>query len=52
MRTLTKRQGMQSGCLDEIAFEQGWVSREELQARAEKFKKNDYGDYLSGLLRD
>ncbi len=52
VRTLTKRQGMQSGCLDEIAFEQGWVSREELQARAEKFKKNDYGDYLSGLLRD
>ncbi len=46
------RQGMQSGCLDEIAFEQGWVSKEELADRAEKFRKNDYGKYLSGLLRD
>ncbi|GGE51733.1 glucose-1-phosphate thymidylyltransferase RfbA [Actibacterium pelagium] len=52
VRTLTTRQGMQSGCLDEIAFEKGWVSRDELRKRAEKFKKNDYGDYLSGLLRE
>lgn len=52
VRTLTQRQALQSGSLDEIAFSLGWVSREELQARAEKFAKNDYGKYLSGLLRE
>ena len=50
VRTLEKRQGLQTGCLEEIAFEQGWISRDELAARAEKFKKNGYGAYLAGLL--
>ena len=50
VRTLEKRQGLQTGCLEEIAFEQGWISREDLAARAEKFKKNGYGAYLAGLL--
>ncbi len=52
VRTLEQRQGMQTGCPDEIAFEQDWISRAELTARAEKFKKNEYGRYLRGLLRD
>ncbi|MDO6586869.1 glucose-1-phosphate thymidylyltransferase RfbA [Salipiger sp. 1_MG-2023] len=51
VRTLEQRQGLQTGCPDEIAFDQGWISREELAARAEKFKKNDYGKYLAGLLK-
>ena len=50
VRTLEKRQGLQTGCLEEIAFDQGWISREDLAARAEKFKKNGYGAYLAGLL--
>ena len=51
VRTLEKRQGLQTGCLEEIAFEQGWITTEELAARAEKFRKNGYGAYLAGLLR-
>ena len=50
VRTLENRQGLQTGCLEEIAFEQGWFSREDLAARAELFAKNGYGAYLSGLL--
>lgn len=50
VRTLEKRQGLQTGCLEEIAFEQNWISREDLAARAELFKKNGYGAYLKGLL--
>jgi len=46
VRTLEKRQGQQVGCLEEIAFEQGWLSASDLRARAEIFSKNDYGDYL------
>lgn len=50
VRTLEQRQGLQMGSPDEIAFAKGWISRESLQKRAEKFSKNDYGDYLKSLL--
>ena len=50
VRTLTKRQGLQTGCLEEIAYEQGWIDDQKLQARADLFKKNDYGTYLERLL--
>ena len=50
VRTLSQRQGMQTGCLDEIAYEQGWIDRDTLAERAETFRKNDYGKYLKGLL--
>jgi len=50
VRTLENRQGLQTGCLEEIAYEQGWISREDLTTRAELFRKNGYGAYLAGLL--
>ena len=49
VRTLEKRQGMQVGCPDEIAFAQRWISRDDLVARAKIFAKNDYGAYLMQL---
>ena len=52
VRTLEKRQGQQAGCPEEIAFDQGWISCEQLAERAEKFRKNDYGRYLMGLLAE
>lgn len=51
VRTLEKRQGQQVGCLEEIAFEKGWITAEALQARGELFAKNDYGRYLLGLAK-
>ena len=51
VRTLSQRQGMQTGCLDEIAFQQGWIDEGALAARAESFRKNEYGKYLKSLLR-
>jgi glucose-1-phosphate thymidylyltransferase len=51
VRTLEERQGLQAGCPEEIAFEQDWISRDELAARAEMFAKNSYGAYLAGLLK-
>lgn len=50
VRTLERRQGMQTGSPDEIAFASGWITADALKERAEKFRKNDYGDYLLGLL--
>ena len=49
VRTLQDRQGLQVGCLEEIAFAQGWISRSDLEARAELFKKTNYGTYLKRL---
>ncbi|MDK3020789.1 glucose-1-phosphate thymidylyltransferase RfbA [Pseudodonghicola flavimaris] len=50
VRTLEDRQGLQAGCPEEIAYSQGWISAEELAARAALFAKNAYGAYLAGLL--
>lgn len=49
VRTLTLRQGQQVGCLEEIAFTNGWISRDSLLVAAETYRKNDYGRYLAAL---
>lgn len=50
VRTLENRQGLQTGCPEEIAYDAGWISADDLRARAAKFSKNAYGDYLLRLL--
>ena len=50
VRTLTERQGQQVGSPDEVAFQMGWITKSQLQARAQQFGKNDYGRYLKSLL--
>lgn len=50
VRTLENRQGLQSGCPEEIAFESGWITREDLASRARFFEKTGYGAYLFKLL--
>ncbi|MBK5933594.1 glucose-1-phosphate thymidylyltransferase [Rhodovulum imhoffii] len=50
VRTLEERQGMQTGCPEEIAFKQGWISAEDVLTRARIYAKNAYGDYLRGLI--
>lgn len=50
VRTLEERQGLQTGSPDEIAYAQGWISGEQLAARARVFGKNAYGHYLEQLL--
>ena len=52
VRTLTERQGLQVGCPDEIAYRLGWIDRAGLAARAETFRKNDYGRYLAAILAE
>jgi glucose-1-phosphate thymidylyltransferase len=50
VRTLTERQGMQSGSPEEIAYSQGWITAGQLRERISLFTKNAYGDYLKSLL--
>ncbi|MEQ8292271.1 MAG: glucose-1-phosphate thymidylyltransferase RfbA [Roseovarius sp.] len=46
VRTLEKRQGLQTGCPEEIAFDKGWIGRDELRELAKLYSKNEYGKYL------
>lgn len=50
VRTLQKRQGLLVGSPDEIAFENGWITKSELNVISEKFQKNDYGNKLYRLI--
>jgi glucose-1-phosphate thymidylyltransferase len=44
--TIEKRQGLKVACLEEIAFEKGYINKDQLLALAEPLKKNEYGQYL------
>ena len=50
VRTLQNRQGMQTGCPEEIAHSAGWIDDAALSALAERYAKTDYGAYLLGLI--
>ena len=46
IETIEKRQGLKVACLEEIAYEMGYITKEQLLALAEALKKNQYGQYL------
>jgi glucose-1-phosphate thymidylyltransferase len=49
VRTLERRQGFRIACPEEIAFENGWIDRAQLQALGEALAKSGYGQYLLGI---
>jgi glucose-1-phosphate thymidylyltransferase len=49
IQTIEKRQGLKVACLEEIAFEKGYISKEKLIELAYPLKKNEYGRYLLRL---
>lgn len=49
IKTIEERQGLKVACLEEIAYSQGFINREELKTLSDDYK-NEYGDYLKGLL--
>jgi glucose-1-phosphate thymidylyltransferase len=46
IQTIENRQGLKVACIEEIAYEMGYISKEKLIELAQPFKKNQYGDYL------
>ena len=52
VETIQERQGYKLACLEEIAFNQGWLSVEELAERASVLAKTSDGLYLQSLLMD
>lgn len=51
VQVLEERQGLKVGCIEEIAWRQGFISDKELEDLAEPLKKSGYGMYLLGLLK-
>lgn len=49
IQTIEKRQGLKVACLEEIAFEMGYISKEKLIELATPLQKNEYGQYLLRL---
>nr|WP_198044830.1 glucose-1-phosphate thymidylyltransferase RfbA [Lysinibacillus timonensis] len=50
VETIEKRQGLKIACLEEIAYNQKWITTEQLQKIANLYKNNSYGDYLLKLV--
>ena len=50
VRVMEDRTGMKIGCVEEVAWRQGWISDTELDALAQPLTKSGYGDYLLRLL--
>ena len=46
IRTLENRQGLQVACLQEIAYDQGWMSKEDVMESVKDMMKTEYGQYL------
>lgn len=46
IEVIEKRQGLKVACIEEIAYEKGYITKEQLLALAEPLKKNQYGQYL------
>ncbi|MEA2048184.1 MAG: glucose-1-phosphate thymidylyltransferase RfbA [Campylobacterota bacterium] len=46
IQTIENRQGLKVACIEEIAYEMGYITKQELEALAQHLKKNQYGQYL------
>ena len=46
IHTVEKRQGLKVACLEEIAYEKGWISKDQLIEMAQELSKTEYGQYL------
>ena len=52
VQTIEHRQGYKIACLEEIAYNSGWIDREKVLEIAEPLSKNGYGKYLKDLVKD
>jgi glucose-1-phosphate thymidylyltransferase len=52
VQTIEHRQGLKVACLEEIAYQHGWIDREQLLRRAKAFGKTGYGQYLYKLAEE
>ncbi len=51
VQVLEERQGLKVGCIEEIAYKNGWITTEQLKVEAQKLLKSGYGQYLMNLIK-
>src|SRR5690606_17274272 len=51
VETIEKRQGYKIACLEEIAYNNGWLTKQDLQQTGNELSKNSYGQYLLDLIK-
>ena len=51
VRTIEERQGLKIACIEEIAFNMGYINDEQLSLLAQPLLKSGYGNYLTGLIK-
>jgi len=52
IQTIEKRQGLKIACPEEIAYRMGFINAGQLEAMANKYAKNGYGQYLKQVLTE
>ena len=52
IHTIEHRQGLKIACPEEIAYRQGWITSEQLEAMANRIGKSSYAGYLKRLLKE
>jgi len=50
IEVIEKRQGLKIGCIEEIAYRNGWINDEQMQKQANIYAKSGYGSYLKDLI--
>lgn len=50
--TVQNLEGMQIACLEEIAYNKGWINKKDIEESANKLKNTDYGKYLLNLIKN
>jgi glucose-1-phosphate thymidylyltransferase len=51
VQTIEHRQGFKIACLEEVAFNNGWLDKEDLLILSEKYSKTGYGSYIKALIK-
>ena len=52
VKTIQSRQGVMVACLEEIAYKNGWISKEKVKELAKPLLKSHYGEYLMNLIKE
>ena len=52
VETIEKRTGQMIACLEEVGYNNGWLTKEKLQESIDLYSKNSYGEYLKKLIKD
>lgn len=52
VRTIQKRTGLSVACIEEIAYNKGWINKKQLSEIAFEYRKTEYGSYLNQLIKE